>query len=780
MTTTTAPPRPLILERLALAALLVAAFALALTKVNATDTPWHLATARVAWEGGAWPATNTFSHTHPDYPLFQQYPLYQATIHAVHRAHGWEGLSVAACAGWLAVYALWIAWGGGWRWAAPAVAAWGVALYGLRRRLVLCPDIATQLFLLAILFALDRYASGGRRARWAAFALPVIAWAMANTHQLFTLGLALQLAFLAHLAITRIARGRWGVDATDGALAVWPVALAFAFSLGASLLTPLGTRILEVPAHTYGSLTIHRDQVSEFAFPWTRTNALAALVASAALGATGFALARRVLRPFELFAWLLGLGTALVAIRGVPLFALLSAATFVRNLDRARRASARASFRSSARLLPSAAGRWLRTAAALGTLAFAGHQLHFRWIMPTRALMGEEPGVGRHPACWPTSTLALLGHDPPPGTLLNLGWYAANPLLLDCPQIAVFVDPRFEAYPREFLVEVLRAEGDRRTFEGLIARWNPGWIAIEVNRPAQRERLAELVRRGTWALVAMDGVLAIAVRRAPETVAYLARHPMPASALGPGPALADRPDLYGLQLILAGQFADQLGAPERALELLDEAGRVGADVPEVRRELTLAYLLRGQAALERNQPQAAALDFERALALVPDSADVLLARASARYRTNDLPGALADLDRARAVDRDAPQLSLKRGEILLALDRAGEAELELGAALAADGADISARFLRGVARVKLERYDDALEDLEIARTARPTQWDIWVHKADLLERMGRLPDALAHFEHASKLATDPEAKVKIHDRRASLIRRLRESPGSNR
>ena len=73
------------------ALIIVAGIALALIRVMAVNLPWHLATARLAQETGHWPAVNTFSYTFPDYPVYQQYPAFQATMWAIFRAAGWGG-----------------------------------------------------------------------------------------------------------------------------------------------------------------------------------------------------------------------------------------------------------------------------------------------------------------------------------------------------------------------------------------------------------------------------------------------------------------------------------------------------------------------------------------------------------------------------------------------------------------------------------------------------------------------------------------------------------------
>src|SRR5438552_9401250 len=75
-------------ERLGWIIVALAFPALGLIKINPVDVPWHLATARLAEATGHWPVRNTFSWTYPDYTIYQQYPVFQATIYAVFKLAG--------------------------------------------------------------------------------------------------------------------------------------------------------------------------------------------------------------------------------------------------------------------------------------------------------------------------------------------------------------------------------------------------------------------------------------------------------------------------------------------------------------------------------------------------------------------------------------------------------------------------------------------------------------------------------------------------------------------
>ena len=127
------------------ALIIVAGIALALIRVMAVNLPWHLATARLAQETGHWPAVNTFSYTFPNYPVYQQYPAFQATMWAIFRAAGWAGLSAATAIGWVAAFLLVARWAGPLRQGARFHVLWMLALWALQRRMVLRPDMFTMI-----------------------------------------------------------------------------------------------------------------------------------------------------------------------------------------------------------------------------------------------------------------------------------------------------------------------------------------------------------------------------------------------------------------------------------------------------------------------------------------------------------------------------------------------------------------------------------------------------------------------------------------------------------
>ena len=198
--------------------IIVTGVALALIRVMAVNLPWHLATARLALATGHWPEVNTFSYTFPDYPLYQQYPAFQAAMWAIFRVAGWAGLSAATAVGWVAAFLLIVRWAGPLRQGARFHVLWMLALWALQRRMVLRPDMFSMLAFGVELLALDAFARGRTRAL-ALVPLAHLLWT--NSHQLWPLSLVIQAMFVADLAWRRDlpprAPGRAGVRGVGAA-----------------------------------------------------------------------------------------------------------------------------------------------------------------------------------------------------------------------------------------------------------------------------------------------------------------------------------------------------------------------------------------------------------------------------------------------------------------------------------------------------------------------------------------------------------------------------------
>lgn len=573
---------PLAIEWVSALATAISFLALALLRCGMTDTPYHLATARVAHETGHWPTTNTFSYTFPDYPLYQQYPVYQELLYRIYNAWGWEGLSVLHLVAYAVIFSLWIAWGGGWRIGVILALPTMILLLGLRERMVLRPDILSMAYFVSMLLIFDRLRRGGTRT---AFVLPVIQLLWVNSHQMFWLGLVLQASFLLHVLIVKRMAGRHAIATHDAAAPMGTMAIAFAVSVLVCSLSPIGLRIIEVPLQTVGSLRFHRADVDEFAPFYSSRQATWLMATASVFAAIALGLARKRWQPFDVL--LLGLTgvMALGAIRGVPYYVGVCVGLLGRELHR-RRSENRA-----------AIPHVVRVASVLLTLALAAQVVWHRWVHPSRTLGGSQFGVGRVLGAWPDATMQFLKDHPPPGNPLNLGWYIGNPMVMELyPRHRVFVDPRFEAYPRAFLTSAIAAERDPIVLDRLIDEYEPLWILAEIRKRSIRQQVTRLLSMKDWQPVFLDPVCVVLVRRTLETKRYLADHGIRLETFDPPGLLFDEPDLLALQqLRLAAFFAD-LGKLERAREHLAKALSVSADTYAI--QTSLASLLEDHPELE--------------------------------------------------------------------------------------------------------------------------------------------------------------------------------------
>jgi hypothetical protein len=411
-----------------------------------------------------------------------------------------------------------------------------------------------------------------RRRRLVIALLPLLHWLWVNGHQLFILSFLVQGLFLGHLLLARW--GRFGVDREDAALPIAPVVAALVASVALTFASPLRTAVLGVFAHTAGSLAHHRNEVQELARVWSDpvwlVMALAIMTPAAAL----LVRARRCWSPFEVGLFLLTAAMAASAIRGLVYATLVSGVVFQRTWLRQPPA-----WKPSPLLRQYF--RWLKLA---GTLALGVAVLQQRWLHPPQSLDGTESGVGRSEGDWPDAALAALRTDPPPGNMMNLPWYSGNALILSWPEQPVFVDPRFEAYPRDFLLKALASRRDDAVLGRLLANYRPGWMFVEHCTDLERARVAHLVEGGHWQLTYADVRALVLVNRSPRSEAYRARHPFtpPREPDGLVPARGPR---RALQRVCYARLMSALGYVSDARVQLSEAATDAIDDLKLREEI---------------------------------------------------------------------------------------------------------------------------------------------------------------------------------------------------
>ena len=166
-----------------------------------------------------------------------------------------------------------------------------------------------------------------------------------------------------------------------------------------------------------------------------------------------------------------------------------------------------------------------RAFCAVLTLLICCGIVYLRWGVQARSLGNAQPGIGKALGVWPDETIKFLKKTSPPGKMINLSWYSGNALIFELfPQYRVFVDPRFEAYPRKFILQVINAEKSREALESLISQFQPNWMVAEIRNPDVRKMAIELIRDKSWVLVHADTVLLTLVRNVSKNDNYIALH----------------------------------------------------------------------------------------------------------------------------------------------------------------------------------------------------------------------------------------------------------------
>ncbi|MEV6379801.1 tetratricopeptide repeat protein [Streptomyces sp. NPDC051773] len=243
-------------------------------------------------------------------------------------------------------------------------------------------------------------------------------------------------------------------------------------------------------------------------------------------------------------------------------------------------------------------------------------------------------------------------------------------------------------------------------------------------------------------------------------------------ACGEGEAVARR---WAEALTQAGQDAADEDAERWGRELLGALERGGVHDAlgalllraglDVRREAR-ARTLRGRALHREGAHERAVAEYDRALALDPDSATAWQGRAVARAHTGDYAGAVADLDRADALAPDDVTTLVLRGDYHRLLGDLDAAVADLDRAVALDPVRRSTWASRGAARHAQGRLDEALADLDRALELDGAYVWALMRRARVRRTRGEHERQLADLHHA--VALDPDAPLPRCERADAL------------
>ena len=727
----------------------VAAFSLAVTRVEDPDAWTHLALGRLMVEARGLPAHEVFVFPSGALPYHNTEWLFDVVLYLAFRAAGLAGVvllkaTAAACA-------FWIIWKDATLPREPAATrglraliAAGVLLACLpmvRPRFVERPDSVLMVFLAFTIYALDAYLLEGQP--WI-FALPAVHVLWANMHPSVVVTVVPFGAVIAGGAALHLFGRSRGVEMPDAPSAkqLKVVAAVLVTDLLASLLNPRGIEILTLPLQLAASPWFIQE-INELQRPpfdlYPGPYVLAALL-----------LLTLVLlwRRFPLAPALLAIPFAylgLSAVRFIFVFAVVGAPVLARNLAAIASSWSGERFRRPALAL--AAAGLVAGAASVG-LALAG--------VPPLADARKSPGLGMDARFVPEGALRYLDRIGMSGRLFNAFQFGGYIAWRDFPRRAAIIDGR--GYVPPGLKEEIHFA---RAYPKHLARLQSAYSfeAAVMDYPLYSgESLPPDADWGLtspdWALVYWDDFALVYLKRSLRWDAVIARDEYrrvhPANGL---PAfwrsLGDKAALPGILAELQRNVADtgsargltllsfallQEGKADAALEVL---GRVSD--PDRRLEV-----LQGQALVWQQKGDKARVieAHERAVAIQED-AITLYGLGAALVEAGRARDAIRPLERARGKN---PALLSVYPLLIDAYRRAGEpergSEIAESMAGAVKRAQATERAQLGLALNREGKLPEAVAELEAAVALDPASARIRSDLGFVYLYAGRLEDAV--------------------------------------
>ena len=149
----------------------------------------------------------------------------------------------------------------------------------------------------------------------------------------------------------------------------------------------------------------------------------------------------------------------------------------------------------------------------------------------------------------------------------------------------------------------------------------------------------------------------------------------------------------------------------------------------------------GNALMGLQQPDAALVSYDKAIALQPAFAEAYFQRGNALQAQGRFDLAVASYDRAISINPQYAIAYLNRGNALLKLDLPTEALVSFDEAVKLNAHDALAHYNRANAKMRLKQYEGALADYETALRIHP-------NFVEALCATGKALFELHYFEHA--------------------------------
>ena len=183
------------------------------------------------------------------------------------------------------------------------------------------------------------------------------------------------------------------------------------------------------------------------------------------------------------------------------------------------------------------------------------------------------------------------------------------------------------------------------------------------------------------------------------------------------------------------------------------------------------YSLRGIGKAEGARDfDGAIADFNRALALRPDDADVYYNLGLAKSGKRDRAGAIAAFDRALALRPRDPEGWLARGGEKFSLQDYDAAIADFDRAIALDEKFTAAYYSRALARRRQGDFDGAFADYDRALAIDPDYWLAYNSRATTHNAHGDFELAILDYE--KRIELQPEGSEYAWFQRSLLLRRL--------
>ncbi|TAL04548.1 MAG: glycosyltransferase family 41 protein [Rhodospirillaceae bacterium] len=236
-------------------------------------------------------------------------------------------------------------------------------------------------------------------------------------------------------------------------------------------------------------------------------------------------------------------------------------------------------------------------------------------------------------------------------------------------------------------------------------------------------------------------------------------------------------------LHLLGVLRNQTGHPDEAIRLITAAleiqenaaaflnrglalstlGRHGESLAEYDRAIALqpdyaeVFNVRGNSLKELNRADDALASYDRAIALNPDYAEAFNNRGTLLSRLKRHDEALSDFDRAILLRPEFPEAFNNRGNVLRNLKKSDESILSFDHAIGLKPNYVAALKNRITALSDQNRFEEALIDCDQILASQADDWDALYTRGNILGSLHRIDEALVSYRRAIALYRPEES-----------------------